>query len=57
MKDSFVPPKELEKWKSKLRTARVVVFEDAGHFVQEEKAEEMIGEIRMFLEKQLASSY
>lgn len=49
MKDSFVPPKELERWKSKLPTARVVVYEDAGHFVQEEKAEEMVGEILKFL--------
>ena len=49
MKDSFVPPRELEKWKSKLPTAKVVRYEDAGHFVQEEKAKEMIGEIRLFL--------
>ncbi len=49
MKDSFVPPRELEKWKSKLPTAKVLMYEDAGHFVQEEKAEEMIGEIRLFL--------
>ena len=49
MKDSFVPSKELEKWKSKLPTAKVVVFEDAGHFVQEEKAEDMVREIRDFL--------
>ncbi len=52
MKDSFVPPKELEKWKSKLPTAKVVVFTDAGHFVQEEKPEEMIWEIRLFLEEE-----
>ncbi len=49
MKDSFVPSKELEKWKSKLPTAKVVVYEDAGHFVQEEKAEDMVREIRDFL--------
>ena len=57
MKDSFVPPKELEKWKSKLPTAKVVVYKDAGHFVQEEKPEEMVGEIRLFLGEELASSY
>ncbi|MEK6783491.1 MAG: alpha/beta fold hydrolase [Bacteroidota bacterium] len=49
MKDSFIPPKELEKWKSKLPSANVVMFEDAGHFVQEEKPKEMIREIREFL--------
>jgi len=49
MKDSFVPPKELEKWKSKLPNAKVVVYEDAGHFVQEEKSEVMAKEIRLFL--------
>jgi pimeloyl-ACP methyl ester carboxylesterase len=41
MKDKFIPPKELEKWKSKFPQAKVIVFEDAGHFVQEEKPEEM----------------
>lgn len=50
MKDSFIPPRELEKWKAKLPTAKVVVYEDAGHFVQEEKSEEMMVEIRTFLE-------
>lgn len=51
MKDKFVPPKELEKWKSKLPTAKVVVYEDAGHFVQEEKAKEMNKEMRLFLDR------
>jgi len=49
MKDKFVPPFELENWKQKLPHAKVVLFEDAGHFVQEEKPEEMVSEIRKFL--------
>jgi len=54
MKDSFIPPKELEKWKSKLPNAKVVVYKDAGHFVQEEKAEEMTVEMRSFLEEEIS---
>ncbi len=46
MKDKFVPPSELEIWKRKLPHAKVVTFEDAGHFVQEEKAKEMASGIR-----------
>jgi pimeloyl-ACP methyl ester carboxylesterase len=49
MKDKFIPPKELEKWKSKFPKAKVVVFDDAGHFVQEEKAEEMAATINSFV--------
>lgn len=49
MKDKFVPPNELEKWRSKLPHAKVITFPDAGHFVQEEKPREMITEIRKFL--------
>ncbi|HEY0654799.1 MAG TPA: alpha/beta fold hydrolase [Chryseosolibacter sp.] len=41
MKDKFIPTKELEKWKAKFPDAKVVTFSDAGHFVQEEKPEEM----------------
>ncbi|HNL40385.1 MAG TPA: alpha/beta fold hydrolase, partial [Saprospiraceae bacterium] len=41
MKDSFVPPYELDKWVAALPEARVVRFADAGHFVQEEKPAEM----------------
>ena len=53
MKDKFIPPRELEKWKTKLPNAKVIRFEDAGHFVQEEKASEMIPAIQQFLSKEL----
>ena len=49
LKDKFIPPYELEKWKSKVPQVQVVIFEDAGHFVQEEKADEMIAVMRAFL--------
>ncbi len=45
MKDSFIPPYELDKWKSRLPKAKVVTYDDAGHFVQEEKGNEMIAAI------------
>jgi pimeloyl-ACP methyl ester carboxylesterase len=49
MKDKFILPKELEKWKSKFPQAKTIQFEDAGHFVQEEKPEEMGRAIDAFL--------
>ncbi|HZY81636.1 MAG TPA: alpha/beta fold hydrolase [Cyclobacteriaceae bacterium] len=49
MKDKFVPPTILKKWRDRLPKARVVEYEDAGHFVQEEKADEMTREISAFL--------
>jgi len=52
MKDKFVPAYEFEKWKKKFPHARAVPFEDAGHFVQEEKPE-MSGLIRKFVGSQL----
>lgn len=51
MKDKFIPPFELEHWKSKLPGARYIVFEDAGHFVQEEKPEEMSKAIAEFINR------
>ncbi|MBL7859033.1 MAG: alpha/beta fold hydrolase [Cyclobacteriaceae bacterium] len=49
LKDKFIPAYELDKWKSKLPHAQLVIFDDAGHFVQEEKADEMIAVMREFL--------
>jgi pimeloyl-ACP methyl ester carboxylesterase len=42
MKDKFIPAKELDKWKSKFPRAKIIMFKDAGHFVQEEKPGEMV---------------
>jgi pimeloyl-ACP methyl ester carboxylesterase len=50
MKDKFIPPKELEKWATGFPDARVIRFEDAGHFVQEEKPAELSKEILIFAE-------
>lgn len=49
VKDTFVPVTELEKWKLALPHAEIITFGDAGHFVQEEKSEEMVKEIKRFL--------
>lgn len=48
MKDKFVPPKELDKWLSKLTNAQVIKFENAGHFLQEEEPELVSAELRKF---------
>ena len=48
MKDTFVPMYELEKWEKALPQARVVRFDDAGHFVQEEAGERMVSELFLF---------
>lgn len=49
LKDSFVPARELDKWVSRIPDARVITFEQAGHFVQEEEPEHMARELREFL--------
>lgn len=48
MKDTFVPPYELEKWQKALPHAPVVRFANAGHFVQEEEPEQMVAALREF---------
>ncbi|HXH20354.1 MAG TPA: alpha/beta fold hydrolase [Chitinophagales bacterium] len=48
MKDKFIPPYELAKWQNALPSARVIKFENAGHFVQEEEPEKMVMELKKF---------
>jgi pimeloyl-ACP methyl ester carboxylesterase len=49
LKDKFILPKELDKWTEKLPNAKVIRFENAGHFAQEEEPEKMVSEIQTFL--------
>lgn len=49
MKDSFVPPYELDNWQKVLPQAQVVRLDNAGHFAQEEAPERMLEELRRFL--------
>jgi haloalkane dehalogenase len=46
MKDIGFRKKELQVWMNAFPQARVVQFQDAGHFVAEEKPEELITEIK-----------
>lgn len=48
MKDKFIPAYELAKWQNFLPSARVVKFDTAGHFVQEEEPEKMVMELKRF---------
>ncbi len=47
-KDEFIDTSYLKKWKNRLPNAQVVEYE-CGHFVQEEKAEESIEQIKQFM--------
>jgi pimeloyl-ACP methyl ester carboxylesterase len=46
MKDIGFRKKELDRWSNAFPRATVVRFEDAGHFVAEEKPEELVREMR-----------
>ena len=45
MKDIAFREKELSTWSESFPKARVIPYEDAGHFVAEEKPDELAGEI------------
>lgn len=49
LKDKFILPKELDKWINKLPGAKIIRFENAGHFVHEEEPEKVGTEIGRFL--------
>jgi len=49
MKDIGFRKKELDRWITVFPHARVVRFEDAGHFVPEEKPDELIREMRVLM--------
>lgn len=48
MKDSFVPPYELDKWAEILTQAQIVRLESAGHFAQEEEPDQMVAAMKAF---------
>ncbi len=49
MKDIAFRKKELDRWMGAFPNAKVIQFEDAGHFVSEEKSEELIVELKSML--------
>lgn len=49
MEDEFLKPGFLEKWQERLPDAQITKF-NCGHFVQEEKAQEAIKEMKRFLQ-------
>jgi pimeloyl-ACP methyl ester carboxylesterase len=49
MKDIAFREKELERWKTLFNQSKVIKFEDAGHFVQEEKRGQLSPIIEGFL--------
>lgn len=49
MKDIGFRKKELDRWITAFPHARVARFEDAGHFVPEEKPDELIREMRVLM--------
>lgn len=51
MKDIAFREKELKNWIKSFPHAKVIRYEDAGHFVSEEKASELTGEIKNFLKR------
>lgn len=50
LSDKFLPPAFLSRWKQRLPNAHIIEYPGAGHFVQEERPEEMIRELRSFLQ-------
>lgn len=52
LKDRFFPPDLLERWKQALPHADVRTYAEAGHFVHEEAAARLIGDIQAFLNSQ-----